>query len=238
MHAVASIGAKLYVQGGACYDRKSFVNFHDCTGGTPGLGKRLYVFDVRDEQGEWKRLPVTRNLIECATARQRSFVRVAEHTLCGTRGQDNPGPPRANAALSSVNGSLFVMGGMTFAPVKLQQGSRSATAMTLVDNWRYDPHTAQWSRLADLPVASGNFQTNGPMTAFKDRYIVLIGGYQYEQTYYFNGSTGPSLGQPSRMCPQHTAAAQGVGCLPQCAVEMKNVTYMDGHPAGANWSRE
>lgn len=58
MHGVASIGSKLYVQGGACYDRKSFVNFHDCSGGTPGLGKRLYVFDVRDEQGEWKRLPV------------------------------------------------------------------------------------------------------------------------------------------------------------------------------------
>lgn len=158
--------------------------------------------------------------------------------LCGTCGQDNPGPPRANAALSTVNGSLFVMGGMTFAPVKPQQGSHSATAMTLVDNWRYDPHTAQWSRLADLPVASGNFQTNGPMTAFRDRYIVLIGGYQYEQTYYLNGSTGPSLGQPSRMCPQHTAAAQGVGCLPHCTVEMKNVTYMDGRPAGANWSRE
>lgn len=209
MHAVASIGSKLYVQGGACYNRKGFYNFNDCNGGTPGLGKRLYEFDVNDEQGRWKRLP------------------------------DNPGPPRANAALSSVRGSLFVIGGMTFAPVKAETRTRSTTSsMTLVDNWRYDPGTAQWSRLADLPVASGNFQTNGPMTAFGDRYIILIGGYQYEQTYFFNASHGPSQGHPTRMCPQNTATAQGVGCLPHCAVEMKNVTYMDGTPVGSNWSRE
>ena len=62
MHAVASIGTKVYVQGGACYNRKSFVNFNDCNGGTPGLGKRLYEFDVQDDQGEWKRLPVSHNV--------------------------------------------------------------------------------------------------------------------------------------------------------------------------------
>ena len=129
MHAVASISSKLYVQGGACYDRVSFSNWVDCTGGTPGLGKRLYEFDVTDEPRGWQRLP------------------------------DNPGPPRANAALSSVRGSLFVIGGNTF--VSKAQGHRTTTSMTLVDNWRYDPGTRQWSRLADLPVASGNFQTNG-----------------------------------------------------------------------------
>ena len=76
------------------------------------------------------------------------------------------------------------------------------------------------------------------MTAFHDRYIILIGGYQYEQTYYLNATHGPSYGLPTRMCPQHTAAAQGVGCLPHCAVDMKNTTYMDGPVKGANWSRE
>ena len=128
-HAQAVLGSKLYVQGGACYDRVSFSNWADCTGGTPGLGKRLYEFDVTDEPRGWQRLP------------------------------DNPGPPRANAALSSVRGSLFVIGGNTF--VSKAQGHRTTSSMTLVDNWRYDPITTQWSRLADLPVASGNFQTNG-----------------------------------------------------------------------------
>ena len=54
---------------------------------------------------------------------------------------------------------------------------------TLTDNWKYDPASKKWWRLADLPVASGNFQTNGPMTAFEDRYIILIGGYQYLHMY-------------------------------------------------------
>ena len=76
------------------------------------------------------------------------------------------------------------------------------------------------------------------MTAFQDRYIVLIGGYQYEETYYLNATHGPSYGLPTRMCPQHTAAAQGLGCLPHCAADMPNTTYMDGPVKGANWSRE
>jgi hypothetical protein len=86
MHATASIGSKFYVQGGACYNRKAFFNWADCTGGTAGLGKRLYVFDTAETPGSWKRLP------------------------------DCPGPPKANAALSSVAGKLYLLGGMTFAP--------------------------------------------------------------------------------------------------------------------------
>ena len=76
---------------------------------------------------------------------------------------DNPGPPRANAALSSVAGSLFLLGGMSFVPNTTAAQSKSArpTPMTTVDNWRYDPEQAAWHRLPDLPVASGNFQTNG-----------------------------------------------------------------------------
>ena len=67
-----------------------------------------------------------------------------------------------------MNGGFYVLGWMTYVP--------PWTAMTVVDNWRYNPQTNEWSRLADRPVASGNFQTNGPMSAFRDRYIILIGG--------------------------------------------------------------
>jgi hypothetical protein len=44
---------KSNVQGGACYNHASFFNWVDCTGETPELGKRLYVFDVTDEQRGW-----------------------------------------------------------------------------------------------------------------------------------------------------------------------------------------
>ena len=142
MHAVASIGSQLYVQGGADYNRKEFCNWADCGGGTPGLGKRLYVFDTAQAGAEWQRLP------------------------------DCPGPPKANAALSSVGGALYAIGGMSFVPTT---GSHKLSAMTLVDNWRYEPASRLWTRLVDLPVASGNFQTNGARSSFEDRYIVLLG---------------------------------------------------------------
>jgi hypothetical protein len=136
MHGVASIGSKLFVQGGAdTGGADAFYNFHDHKGGVTGLGQRLYVYDTADETKGWVRLP------------------------------DNPGPPRANAALSSVAGALFLIGGMSFVPKVTAMTKRinfaHPTAMTVVDNWRYDPEEAVWHRLLDLPVASGNFQTNG-----------------------------------------------------------------------------
>jgi len=45
------------------------------------------------------------------------------------------------------------------------------------DNWVFDPAAGQWSRIRDLPTSSGNFPT-GAIT-FGDRYIVLVGGFQY-----------------------------------------------------------
>ena len=39
-----------------------------------------------------------------------------------------------------------------------------------------------WTRLPDLPLSSGNFQTNG-RNAFKDRYIILIGGSVHMHTH-------------------------------------------------------
>ena len=69
--------------------------------------------------------------------------------------------PRANAALSSVGGSLFLIGGMTFAPNPKKPGFTSS--LTLVDSWKYEPVTQKWTRLVDFPIASCNFQTNGAM---------------------------------------------------------------------------
>ena len=77
------------------------------------------------------------------------------------------------------------------------------------------------------------------------RSLRLAGGYQYEETMELSRSSEnsslrvvPSFGVPGRMCPQHTPAGEGIGCIQQCKVDMPNTTYMDGHPTGANWSRE
>ena len=63
--------------------------------------------------------------------------------------------------MSSVGGYLYLIGGMTFAPNPKKPGYTSS--MTLVDNWKYDPVKQKWTRLADFPIASCNFQTIGPM---------------------------------------------------------------------------
>ena len=37
----------------------------------------------------------------------------------------------------------------------------TGSTYTVVDTWIYDPSDAKWEQLPDLPVSSGNFQTNG-----------------------------------------------------------------------------
>ena len=60
-------------------------------------------------------------------------------------------------------------------------GGGTANGSSTVDNRVYDPKAGSrgaWRRLPDLPFSSGNFQTNGA-SSFIDRYIILVGGYQY-----------------------------------------------------------
>ena len=84
---------------------------------------------------------------------------------------DCPGTPRWVHTMSAVNDKLYVIGGATGSPY-----------CTTVDNWVFDPATTTWSRLPDLPISSGNFP-NGNNIIFQNRYIILVGGYQYSCAY-------------------------------------------------------
>ena len=56
-------------------------------------------------------------------------------------------------SVSAVGTDLVVIGGAT--------GANPWHAITtLVDNWRYNTTAGSWSRLADLPLASSNFNGN------------------------------------------------------------------------------
>jgi len=101
-----------------------------------------------------------------------------------------PGVPRWVHAMAAIGDELYLFGGAT--------GSDNPAAMTytVVDNWRYSLRTAKWERLADLPVASGNFPSGA--IVYQDRYILLVGGYQYSQVLNPDGSTRPVYGQPTR----------------------------------------
>lgn len=107
-----------------------------------------------------------------------------------SEGPSCPGTPRFVHAVAAVRGKLYVFGGAS-------SGKRPADGtFTVVDNWEFDPATNHWTRLADLPVASGNF-SSGPIV-FEDRYVLLIGGYQYGQVISATGSLSPVYGKPTR----------------------------------------
>lgn len=93
---------------------------------------------------------------------------------------DCPGTPRWVHTLSAVGGRLYVIGGATGGP----------PYCSVVDNWTFDPATDRWTRVRDLPISSGNFP-NGSNIVFDDRYIVLVGGYQYGCAFEHRVSIDP-----------------------------------------------
>jgi hypothetical protein len=104
-----------------------------------------------------------------------------------------PGTPRWGEATAVVAGKLYLFGGGTGFD------NPTGTYATVVDNWRYDPATDSWRRLANLPIASSVFPS-GQIVVF-DRYLVLIGGCQYGHVIGPDGSVKPVYGKPFRRYP-------------------------------------
>jgi N-acetylneuraminic acid mutarotase len=85
---ICAIGPKIYVFGGADYDRKKFYTHADRLGNNPRLGARLLMIDTADMKSGWKRLancPGTpRWLAATASVAEKVYV------LGGVSGGDNP----------------------------------------------------------------------------------------------------------------------------------------------------
>ncbi len=101
-----------------------------------------------------------------------------------------PGVPRWVHAMAAVGGDLYVLGGATGSD------NEAKTYLTVVDNWRFNIAKKTWTRLADLPVASGNFPSGA--IVYDERYILLVGGYQYSQIMNPDGMLRPVYGKPTR----------------------------------------
>ena len=99
-----------------------------------------------------------------------------------------PGTARWYPATGAAGGQVYVLGGLS------GNDNPSEQYCTVVDNWRYDPARGQWERLADLPIGSGNFPTGE--IVYEDRYLLMVGGYQYELILDPDGTTRPSYGRP------------------------------------------
>ncbi|HUZ45333.1 MAG TPA: hypothetical protein VMW54_01725 [Terriglobia bacterium] len=101
-----------------------------------------------------------------------------------------PGTPRWDAALAAVNGKIYAIGGAT------GNDNPSSRYCTVVDNWEYDPARHVWKRLPDTPIASGNFPSG--RIVFENRYILLIGGFQYKNVLEPSGTPRPPFGSVFR----------------------------------------
>lgn len=160
---MCAIGSKIYLMGGADhvdYVRKKFHTNSDRFGNIKRLGARLLVFNTQSKQSGWKELP------SC------------------------PGTPRWVAAVSSVNGEIYVIGGAT------GEDNKTGHYCTVVDNWKYEPTHRVWKRLPDTPIASGNFPSG--KIVFENRYILLIGGCQYKNVMGPTGTLHAPYGKPFR----------------------------------------
>lgn len=80
-----------------------------------------------------------------------------------------PGGPRGWCASVSLNGRLYVLGGLSFA--KTKPGVRGAK-IKYRETLAYDPVVDKWTRHADPPIAISGWEG----AAYRDRYIIAIGG--------------------------------------------------------------
>lgn len=101
-----------------------------------------------------------------------------------------PGTPRWVVAMAAVKGKIYLIGGATGDVPDAGYGS-------VVDNWTFDPASNRWQRLRDLPISSGNFPAG--RIVFRDRYLLLIGGYQYQQVANPDGTLREKYGHASRI---------------------------------------
>jgi len=102
---------------------------------------------------------------------------------------DCPGTPRCVFAMAAVGGKIYVIGGANMPP--------GDEYLSVVDNWVFDPKTNEWTRIKDLPISSGNFPDGS--IVYKDRYIILVGGFQYGRVANPDGTIRDKYGVASRL---------------------------------------
>ncbi|MCE5249452.1 hypothetical protein LLG96_04445 [bacterium] len=107
---------------------------------------------------------------------------------------DCPGTPRWIPAAASAGGKIYILGGAT------GNDSPNKAYNTVVDNWMYNPRIGSWERLPDLLISSGNFPAG--QIVYEDRFIFLVGGYQYPMIEQPDGSCREAYGTPYRYYPE------------------------------------
>ncbi|MBN2308976.1 MAG: hypothetical protein JXR94_08405 [Candidatus Hydrogenedentes bacterium] len=156
-----------------------------CSSGVCAIGSTVYVVGGADYDAEGFRTAADRHGNNERLGAHFLAIDTAHLDAGWRRLPDCPGTPRWVAATAAAGGKVYVIGGATGDPYA-----------TVVDNWVYEPGAERWTRIRDLPIASGNFPSGA--IAWRDRYILLIGGYQYDAVANPDGTTRPPYGTPGR----------------------------------------
>jgi N-acetylneuraminic acid mutarotase len=88
--------------------------------------------------------------------------------------KDCPPTKRSQFSMNIINNDIYIIGG----------GYLTDAYYNIIDNWRYNIISKTWSKISDLPISCSCF-SNG-ISVFKNRYIILVGGYQWDYIYYNN----------------------------------------------------
>jgi len=210
-----SVGDKLYVWGGFSYEapytykdgyclsrqnsqwrweKMPDLPFALCSSGIAAIGGKIFVMGgmryFADNGGGYhcntpdQGAPIGSQLMVFDTVRPGDGWKILPHC---------PGTPRAVHAMAAVDGKLYIIGGANGTD------NASKNLCTVVDNWRFDPSIQKWDRLADTPIASGNFPAGN--IVFKDRYVLLIGGAQYGRVMGPDGQPHPIYGNTYKHYP-------------------------------------
>ncbi|HOW73511.1 MAG TPA: hypothetical protein PKY77_23160 [Phycisphaerae bacterium] len=164
--------------------------------GTCAIGSKIYLFGGADYDSEKFYTHTDRAGHRLRLGAKLLMLDTRDLSAGWRRRADCPGTPRFTPGMAVVDGKIYVFGGAGGDDNKLAPGGYS----TVVDNWMYDPTVDVWTRLRDLPISSGNFFTVGEI-AYRGRWIILVGGYQYPRIENPDGTVRPPYGKPTRHYP-------------------------------------
>ncbi|MBI3921648.1 MAG: hypothetical protein HY318_09545 [Armatimonadetes bacterium] len=191
------VGRDLYAIGGRAGGRTRAEGFRLSRSGDRWKWARIA--SMNQDRG-WSGIAAAGNLIFCVagnrfgpgepTCSDKSTVATVEAYRLGKpdKGWLNvatlPGPPRGWIAAACAAGRLFAFGGGYF---DLSSGKQETRRSVLA--YAFEPRANRWSRIADLPTPL----SGADAVAYRNRYIILIGGCSVTSHTVFEPSLGRSV---------------------------------------------
>jgi N-acetylneuraminic acid mutarotase len=105
---------------------------------------------------------------------------------------DCPGVPKFHTAIAAVGGKIYQLGGV-FSPLVFKSKGDGQNSYNAVDSWVYDPAKDSWTRLRDMPHGS-----NRRALVYANRYIILVAGFKYAETWNLNGTVTGAFNEVER----------------------------------------